>query len=132
MPRQLALETLDSIQTLLFPMSDDKSRRILEELVDKMGFDKDCLEIDSFGFRMEDEDEYRFQIWADRLLTIKDTMDSPRSRRVCWGRLELKSKPVYLMLITLVGVILATLLAAGSFGVGVFDTFHPGGIKPQT
>jgi hypothetical protein len=34
---------------------------------------------------MEEEDDYRFQIWEDRLLTIKDTLDSPQSRRVCWA-----------------------------------------------
>ena len=42
-PRQLALETLDSVQKVLFPLNDAKSRSLLQSLVSTSFLDPDCL-----------------------------------------------------------------------------------------
>lgn len=57
LPRQLALEILDSLQTILFSVGDEKSRSILQALVSKEKLDRDCLAQDSFDFRRDDEDD---------------------------------------------------------------------------
>ncbi|KXH66312.1 hypothetical protein CSAL01_06815 [Colletotrichum salicis] len=55
LPRQLALETLDSIQNVLFHPDED-SRDLLRSLVSKAAFDPDCLVLgDRPYFREEDK-----------------------------------------------------------------------------
>ena len=51
LPRQLILEHLDSIQKILFPLSDPKSRALLLSLTTREAFDPECLRFESAPIR---------------------------------------------------------------------------------
>src|ERR1700755_3545046 len=95
-PRQLALETLDSLQKVLFPL-DDKSRILLKSMVLKKNWDPDCIECDSVEYRREDENEIRYYYWSDRLMALFDETENRRPQGT-WSRwLDVRSRGVYVM-----------------------------------
>ncbi|KAF2259287.1 hypothetical protein CC78DRAFT_621178 [Lojkania enalia] len=69
-PRQLALETLDSIR-VLFPW-DGESRRILMKIVCDGDLDPDCLEYDNPEYRRADEHNITYNYWSSRLMKLYD------------------------------------------------------------
>ncbi|KAF1997421.1 hypothetical protein P154DRAFT_395527, partial [Amniculicola lignicola CBS 123094] len=67
--RQLALETLDSLQKVLFPL-DHKSMILLKSMVLIKNWDPDCVECNSIEYRREDEKEIRYHYLSDRLMAL--------------------------------------------------------------
>jgi hypothetical protein len=49
LPPRLLVETLYSVQVILFDFDDHRSSRILERLITKQGFDEDCTELATTG-----------------------------------------------------------------------------------
>jgi hypothetical protein len=119
-PRQLIIETLDSLQKVLFPL-DGESRRLLQNLVDQKGFDPDCTECDTVEYRRDEEDDIQYYYWGDRLLNLLKTTEDQRPQGKWWQWLDRRSKGVYLMVITLMCAAITTLLSTGSFAVGAVD-----------
>lgn len=80
LPPRLLLETLCSLQFILFPCLDPKSTRLLEELVRGKGsaFDGDCLSYDGHVRQMPPDFEYVF--WGKRLSQLNDLIVNPRPR----------------------------------------------------
>jgi hypothetical protein len=76
----LLLETLDSIQSILFPSADDKSSRFLEDLMHgtKPKFDRDCLSYDGHIRDMPGDFEYRY--WSGRLAKLHHLVTNPKPR----------------------------------------------------
>ncbi|KAF2101469.1 hypothetical protein NA57DRAFT_34119 [Rhizodiscina lignyota] len=76
LPPQLLLETLDSIHFVLFPIgTDSKSKRFLDKLVQKEGFDPNAKTDE--GHVREPLDEFLYEFWGDRLLKLLDIVDNP-------------------------------------------------------
>lgn len=124
-PRQLALETLDSFQKVLFPL-DKESRELLKHLVKKKNFDPDCIECDTVEYRRDDEKDIQYHYWGDRLLELFEETENQTPQGRWWQWLGFRSRGVYVMVVTLVGIAITTLLSTGALSSGIVDASKSG------
>ena len=116
-PRQLALECLDSVQKILFPLSDAKSRSLLQSLTTRFSFDPDCLRFESASIRNADEKDIKYYYFGGRLADLYDELEHPRPRGWLQRRIERRSGARYIMMVTLAGVLFALVL--GIVGIAI-------------
>ena len=117
LPRQLVLECLDSVQKILFPLSDAKSRSLLQSLTTRSSFDPDCLRFESASIRGPDEKDIKYYYFGARLADLYDELEHPRPRGWLQKRIERKSGARYTMMVTLAGVLFAFVL--GMIGIAI-------------
>lgn len=84
LPPGLVVETLRSIQYLLFPYEDLKSTKILDQLIQRDGFDAECAEYDDYALDGLDEDKYLY--WGQRIAALHKVIDNrpPRNSLERW------------------------------------------------
>ncbi|KAL7911685.1 hypothetical protein GGI35DRAFT_443359 [Trichoderma velutinum] len=121
-PRQIALEALDSVQKILFPF-DSASEQILCDLVSKESFDPDCLRYDSAIYRREAEEDISYSYFGGRLVDLFKELEDPSPRGILEKWLQRKSGARYMMMATLVGVIIAIILGILGLAVGIFQAW---------
>lgn len=123
LPRQLALEAVDSVQKILFPHGDDKSFAILNSLTSTQGFDPDCIRYDgSATIRTAEEKNIRYHYFGNRLADLYEELQNPTPRGFeKW--FERKSGARYVMMATLAGVIFAILLGIASLAVSSYQAW---------
>ncbi|OPB47163.1 hypothetical protein A0O28_0072870 [Trichoderma guizhouense] len=121
-PRQIALEALDSMQKILFPFDSD-SEQILCDLVSKESFDPDCLRYDSAVYRREGEEAASYNYFGGRLVDLFKELEDPSPRGILEKWLQRKSGARYMMMATLIGVIIAIILGVLGLAVGVFQAW---------
>ena len=92
-------------------------------LVDKKGFDPQCLEWESSSFRDSNDEHVAYQCFGDRLEELYDELESPTPRGVLDEWLHRKSGARYVMLATLIGVLFAVLLGMLSLAVSIFQAY---------
>ncbi|MCJ1436584.1 hypothetical protein MMC27_005964 [Xylographa pallens] len=123
LPRQLALEALDSIQKVLFPLSDPKSHSLLQSLTSTSHFDPDCLRFESASIRTADEKDIAYHYFGARLADLYEELENPKPRGWIEKWLERKSGARYVMMATLTGVVIAILLGMASLAVGIYQAW---------
>lgn len=123
LPRQLALETLDSIQKILFPLGDGKSRSLLLSLTTTGSFDPDALRFESTTIRNTDETDIAYYYLGANLAGLYDVLENPRPRGLLEKWLERKSGARYVMMATLAGVAIAILLGMASLAVSGYQAW---------
>ncbi|KAH7020239.1 hypothetical protein EDB80DRAFT_601912 [Ilyonectria destructans] len=130
-PRQLALETLQSLR-ILFPLDSD-SQSLLRSLVSKELFDPDCLRFGTTLYQRQNESETSYWFWGSRLMDLFDEIENPKPRSLLEVWMDKRSKARHVMMATLVGVIIAVLLGIFGLAVGIFQAWvayeawkHPG------
>ena len=123
LPRQLALECLDSVQKVLFPLTDRKSKSLLLSLTSRSAFDPDCLRFDSASIRNKDEKEIAYHYFGERLMELYDELENPTPRGSVEKWLERRSGARYVMLATLIGVIFAVILGMAGLAVGGYQAW---------
>jgi hypothetical protein len=128
LPRALTLETLDSLQKVLFPitgtLTEKKSKALLLSLTSTStcNFDKDILRYDSSSIRSTAEDDVPYHHFGTRLGDLYEEMMNPTPRGFeKW--LERNSGARSVMMATLAGVFLAILLGILSLGLGAFQAW---------
>ncbi|KIW26149.1 uncharacterized protein PV07_09269 [Cladophialophora immunda] len=121
-PRQLALESLDSVQRILFP-PDIHSQSLLRSLVSKAAFDPDCLRFESAPYRSDDENDITYHHFCSRLMDLYDETISPTPRSLVDKWVEKRSGARHVMMATLVGVIIAIILGILSLAVSIFQAW---------
>src|SRR5438034_7324097 len=80
LPRQLVLEVLDSIQKILFPLTDPKSHSLLRSLTSRSGFDPDVLRFESAGIRTPEERDISYHFFSSRLVDLYEELENPKPR----------------------------------------------------
>lgn len=123
LPRALIIETLDSIQKVLFPLTDTNSKELLLSLTSTStsNFDPDCLRFDSVAIRQENE-HAQYQYFGERLADLHHELMSPTPRGFeKW--FERKSSARFMMMATLSGAILAIFLGLLSLGLGGLQAY---------
>lgn len=123
LPRQLAWETLDSLQNILFRISDEGSRALLRSLVSKDSFDPDCLSLIYRPYLRDNEREIKYHYWGSRLMDLYDELENPRPRKPIYVWLEQRSKARHMMLATLIGVIIAVIIGLLGLFVSLFQAW---------
>ncbi|KAK6858314.1 hypothetical protein PG995_006013 [Apiospora arundinis] len=68
-PPRLLVETLHSIQGILFHFDDHRSSRILSRLINRGGFDHDCAQHEGYKI-IEDPKGLEYMYWGERLATL--------------------------------------------------------------
>lgn len=86
MPPQLLVETLYSIQAVLFPSIDPESAEILDELIARRDFDPDCAEYEGYKLFREPPPDFEFKFWGERMAHLHRliTYRPPRNRLERW------------------------------------------------
>lgn len=123
-PRELALETLYTLQ-LLFPPGGS-SQAMLRTLVSKQGFDPDSLRFGTALFESSHRERERalcFPVWGTRLMDLYDEIENPKPRGRLDVWLERRSKSRHIMLATAVGIFTAVLLGLLSLCVSIFQAW---------
>jgi len=123
LPRQLALERLDSIQKIIFPLSDPKSRSLLQSLISTSSFDPDCLRFESASIRNPDEKDILYHYFGARLAHLYEELENPRPRSWIERWSERKSGARYIMMATVIGVAFAVLLGIASLAVSSYQAW---------
>ncbi|KAM4058972.1 hypothetical protein HRG_008153 [Hirsutella rhossiliensis] len=123
LPRQLVLEVLDSLQGVLFPLADPKSKRLLQSLVSTDSFDPDILNFEFSSIRRMGEENIPYVYLADRLSGLYNELQSPRPRGRLEQKVERKSGARYMMMATLIGVLMAVFLGMASLAVSSYQTW---------
>ena len=123
LPRQLVLEVLDSLQGILFPISDPKSKRLLQSLVTAYSLDPDIFRFEFSSIRMVGEENIPYVFLADRLSELYNELQNPRPRGWLQRQMERKSGARYMMMATLLGVLFAIFLGMASLAVSSYQAW---------
>ncbi|CVL02939.1 uncharacterized protein FPRN_00186 [Fusarium proliferatum] len=123
LPRQLVLEVLDSVQGILFPLSDPRSKKLLRSLISKCSFDPDILNFEVSSVRRVGEESVPYVYLADRLADLYNELQTPRPRGWLRQSMQRKSGARHVMMATLIGVIFAVLLGIPSLAVSSYQTW---------
>ncbi|PVH92428.1 hypothetical protein DM02DRAFT_699980 [Periconia macrospinosa] len=123
LPRQLALEVLDSLQMVLFPLSDPQSKQLLQSLVSNGLFDRDILHFEFTSIRRVGEESVSYVYFADRLSELYNELHNPRPRGWLDRQMERKSSARHMMMATLFGVLFAIFLGILSLIVTSYQTW---------
>lgn len=137
LPRQLVLEVLDTLQTVLFPIAHKKSKDLLRSLVVSSDFDPDILRYEVSSIRREGEESVSYIYFAKHLSELYNELQSPSPRSRVERIFQRKSGARYIMMATLIGVTFAVFLGIASLVVGSYQTYiayqawkHP--VSPST
>lgn len=123
LPRQLVLECLDTVQKILFPLSDAKSRSLLQSLTTRLSFDPDCLRFESASIRNPDEKDIKYYYFGARLADLYDELEHPRPRGWLQKCVERRSGARYSMMATLAGVLFALVLGMAGLAINGYQTW---------
>ncbi len=125
MPRPLVLETLATLQEILFPLADAKSKALLLSLTSTttQNFDTDGLRYDFSAIHDPlQPDTIPFHYFGSRLGDLYEEQTNPTPRGFeKW--LEQKSGARYVMMATIAGVLLAIFLGIASLALGGYQAW---------
>ncbi|KAK4041534.1 hypothetical protein C8A01DRAFT_14735 [Parachaetomium inaequale] len=121
-PRQLALEVLDSLNSILFPPMT-KSHGILRALVSKGVFDRDMLQLESRDVRHRHEVEGEYRYLASKLRDLYDEVENPTPRGRFERWFERRIAQRYFMMATFGGLVVAIILGILGLAVGIFQAW---------
>ncbi|KAK0384911.1 hypothetical protein NLU13_7390 [Sarocladium strictum] len=123
LPRQLVLETLDSVQAILFPLSEPKSKALLKSVTTSCSFDPELSNFEYSAIRNPGEEKTSYVYLADRLSGLYHELQNPRPRGSLERQMERKSGARYMMMATLIGVVFAVILGFLSLVVSSYQTW---------
>ncbi|KAL3443966.1 hypothetical protein BJX65DRAFT_320303 [Aspergillus insuetus] len=109
LPPQLLLETLHTIQFILFPISSDKggkSTRMLKALMRKHGFDPNAR-VDEGLIRKDVPPKFKYEYWAHRLKILYHLAKSPPPRNWVVSWIERHTSERNALTVAIVGLFLS-------------------------
>ncbi|KAF7880389.1 uncharacterized protein EAF02_007235 [Botrytis sinoallii] len=124
LPRALVIEVLDSIQKILFPLADVKTKELLLSLTSPStcNFDTDMLRYESASIRNPEEQNIQYHYFGARLADPYRELINPTPRGLeKW--FERKSSPRFVMMATIAGVMFAIFLGLLSLALGGFQAY---------
>ncbi|EPS39910.1 hypothetical protein H072_6227 [Dactylellina haptotyla CBS 200.50] len=122
LPRQLALEVLDSLQKIIFPLSDPSAVSLLQSLVNDKDFDQDCLRFEASAIREPHEINTRYLYFGARLADIHDEMENPTPRGFI-SRWAKRKGAGHANVAAIFAVVLALLFGLITLGLGGFQAW---------
>lgn len=124
LPPALALETLATLQEVLFPLRDAKSKALLLSLTSTttQNFDTDILRFDLVTIRDRNHPEpLSYHYFGSRLADWYEEMTNPTPRMERW--FERRSGAIYVMMATIAGVFLPIFLGMASLALGSYQAW---------
>lgn len=127
LPPQLLVETLYTLQAVLFPSIDPESAHILDELVDRRGFDPDCAEYEGYELFQDPPPEFQFTYWGERLAHLHQLMSRrpPRNKLERWfHRHSTEGNALFIALLALAISILVGIVSIALNCVQIWITWY--------
>ncbi|KZL69711.1 uncharacterized protein CT0861_09246 [Colletotrichum tofieldiae] len=119
LPPQLLVETLHSLQSVLFPSIDQKSAEVLDNLTSKRvgGFDRECAEYEGYNIFQDHPEGFKYVYWGERLALLHEMVMSrpPRNKLERW--LHRQSNEGNALFIALVALLISILVGIISIGL---------------
>ncbi|KAK6499111.1 hypothetical protein TWF481_011682 [Arthrobotrys musiformis] len=124
-PRQLALEALDTIQGILFPLADAQSKDLISSLVSTSYWDTECEQIPSSSYLTSSEADLniKYHYFGTRLKDLYDEVSDPRPKTYMGKWLDRKKSARHVMMATLTGVVIAIVLGMLTLGVSGYQAW---------
>ncbi|KAK1975140.1 hypothetical protein LZ30DRAFT_606312 [Colletotrichum cereale] len=123
LPRAFLLEVLESLQGVLFPLSDKKSRRLLKSYVESGAFDPDIQHFEFGSIKNKGEEVVPFFYLARRLDELHQELLDPGPRGWLERQVERRSSSRHMMMATMIGVLFAVFLGVLSLAVSSYQTY---------
>lgn len=117
------LETIDSLQNILFPMDNKKARELLDRLMKKKQWDPELREYDLGATGIGGGGTIAYHYFAERLSELHDEMENPSPRGWLERRFERRKADRYMMMATLAGVVFAVLLGMFALIISCIQTW---------
>ncbi|KAF4965168.1 hypothetical protein FSARC_6986 [Fusarium sarcochroum] len=85
-PPQLLVETLHSLQAILFPSLNKKSSKVFNTLIRKEGFDPECAQYEGYKLFAEPPQDFSYVYWGKRIAQLHEVAKSrpPKNRFEKW------------------------------------------------
>ncbi|KAK1752653.1 hypothetical protein QBC47DRAFT_404976 [Echria macrotheca] len=127
LPPQLLVETLYTLQAVLFPSIDPDSAQTLDELIEKRGFDPECAEYEGYELFQDLPSDFRFVYWGERIAHLHQLMSRspPRNKLERWFRRKsTEGNALFVALLALVISILVGLVSIVLSCVQIWITWY--------
>lgn len=124
LPPQILVETLHSLQSILFWWNDNRSARILDRLIKQpKGFDEDSQYWDGLVIFHELPGDFKYQYWGERLAALHSFImqKPPRNRLERW--FEKQSTEGNALFIALIALLISIVIGIISIGLAAFQTW---------
>jgi len=121
LPPRLLVETLDSIQFILFAPYDSKSSRLLKNLVKFQNFDKDCEMHDGHIREIPLDFEYKF--WGTRLATLYHAVKNPEPSGPIHSWLRRHANEKNGLIVAIVALVLSAFFSLLGVIIGIVQTW---------
>lgn len=119
------LEILDSLQKILFPLSDPSTKKILDNLInpENLDLDKDIKEWTFTDIRLDEEETLSYSYFSAQLRELYEEVQNPPPKGYFESLIEGKSGPRYVMMATLAGILFTLILAVIAIGISSYQTW---------
>ncbi|PQE32169.1 hypothetical protein CJF32_00001767 [Rutstroemia sp. NJR-2017a WRK4] len=123
LPPQLLLETLHSLQCILFPPVDEKSSRFLENIIQdtESSFDPDCLLYEGYTRPVPVNFEYHY--WGDRLAKLHHLVTHPRSSHRIGQWIQRNASERNTLFVAILSLVLSAFFGFLSVILGIFQAW---------
>ncbi|KAH6869268.1 hypothetical protein B0T10DRAFT_418762, partial [Thelonectria olida] len=121
-PRLLA-ETLHSLQSILFRNDDDRSMRVLEQLIKRKGFDYTCSVHEGYKMFEDSMEDFTYVYWGERLAVLHDLVLNrpPRTGFQRWIRWQTSESNSFM--VAMLALIISIFIGILSLGLSAFQTW---------
>ncbi|KAK8038981.1 hypothetical protein PG993_007392 [Apiospora rasikravindrae] len=130
LPPQFLLETLHSIQDVLFPYQDHSSKVFLKGLVRGSKFDSECMNYELYEYDVSTDFKYIY--WQDRIENLHSLLDQRRGRNRlerAFERLGTQANAfviaIFALIISIVVGIISIALSAAQLYISLMAWKHP-------
>ncbi|KAK1972256.1 hypothetical protein LY78DRAFT_688452 [Colletotrichum sublineola] len=117
------LEVLESLQGVLFPLTDKKSRKLLRSYVESGAFDPAIQNFEFRSIKNKGEEVVPFFYLASRLDELHQELLDPSPRGWLERQFERRSGSRYMMMATMVGIFFAVFLGFLALVVSSYQTY---------
>ncbi|KAK4445220.1 hypothetical protein QBC34DRAFT_165136 [Podospora aff. communis PSN243] len=127
LPPQILVETLYTLQAVLFPPIDPGSAQILEELIERRGFDPECAEYEGYKVFRDPPASFQFVYWGDRMAHLHQLMTRrpPRNQLERWfNRHSTEGNALFIALLALFISILVGIVSIALNCVQIWMTWY--------
>ncbi|KAF7950115.1 hypothetical protein EAE96_007413 [Botrytis aclada] len=123
LPPQLLLETLHSLQYIIFPLVDKKSSKFLNRFIrdKKLSFDPDCRNYDINNESLREDFEYHY--WGDRLAKLHHLVTHPRPSHRIGQWIQRNASERNALLIAILSLVLSAFFGFLSVVLGIFQVW---------
>ena len=121
LPPQLLLETVYSLQSILFPSYDPNSSDELDRLLRKQGFDPDLRLYEALA--RKDPDDFQYVYWGDRLSKLYDAVKNPPPRHRLGRWLELHATDRNALYVAIIALVFTAVFGFMSVAIAALQTW---------